>query len=179
MQCRLANTFFEIIDLLADAQKKPKDYGTGDLLYHKEVDFLEEIRRHPEKKGGAIAELLEVTPGAVTQMSAKLRGKGLLEIYTREGNKKEKFYRLTPSGEEVLRRHQEIHEESNRKLCAYFSALSPPEADAINRFLGTLRECMPICEFSCQCRHQTQNELGVLCGKEAEAEPVLCRCWGA
>lgn len=153
MNCKVTELFFEVVRLLQNDTKEPRDYGTGHILYHGEMAFLDIIHRYPSAKVSRISEMMGITKGAATQMSAKLSAKGLVDIYFKPGNRKEKFYRLTADGERARKGHQQYHQKANNNLCEYFRALDEAQTQAVFGFLGHLKDCMPFCEFACQCSH--------------------------
>lgn len=149
MPCKVAEQIFEIIRLMEEDKKKPKDYGVGIPLYHAEAMFLDVISRSPGENVSGLSARLGITKGAVTQMSARLLQKELITATRRHDNKKEKYFRLTPAGEEVIRGHLDFHKQTNQKLCDYFSTLDSKEQSAIFGFFEYLRQCVPFCEFPC------------------------------
>jgi len=151
MQCNLVDRFFEVMNGISEEQKIPKDYGTGSLLYQSEMNLLETIDNHPDTNISELSKITNVTKGAVTQVSNKLVSKGLIESYTIKGNKKEKYLKLTDLGKKAREAHQESHRSANQKLCDYFRNLSTEEADIIYKFFDTMKECAPICAFTCAC----------------------------
>lgn len=158
MNCRVTERFFEVMNLLQSEIKESRDYGTGQPLYHAEVAFLDAIHKHPGAKVSRISEMLGITKGAVTQMAAKLSGKQLIEIYLQPGNRKEKFYRLTPEGEAARVGHERYHEAANQRICEYFRSLDDEQTQTVFDFLSHLKECVPFCEFTCQCSHEDIDE---------------------
>ncbi len=157
MYCRVTDKIFNIIRLLEEERKKQKDYGSGVSLGHAEVTLLETITRYPHENVSALSKRLGITKGAITQMVAKLCQKGLLEEIKREGNKKEKYFRLTNKGMTTTEGHQLFHKEANRKLCDFIAALDPREANAIFLFLECVKECVPFCEFPCDCERENES----------------------
>lgn len=151
MNCSVAEQIFEIINLLDEEKKLPKDYGTGVPLYHAEAVFLSLINRYPEENASGLSARLNITKGAVTKLSGKLVEKGMIQITRRTDNKKEKYFRLTAKGEEVVQGHQQFHKQANQRLCKYISSLNYEEATLIFQFLNHLRECVPFCQFQCEC----------------------------
>ncbi|WRS26647.1 MarR family transcriptional regulator [Oscillospiraceae bacterium MB08-C2-2] len=169
--CRVTNQFFDIIRLLEEEKKKPKDYGVGASLYYAEVMFLESIAQYPNENVSDLSKRLGITKGAVTQMSAKLLQKNVIEAVKRADNKKEKSFRLTEGGKLAIKGHQQFHEQANQKLCDFFATLDRDEMAVIFRFLGCLRECIPFCEFPCHCGEEKRNN------KEAAYhEPATTEC---
>ena len=176
MYCRVTDQIFGIIRLLDEENKKPKDYGTGALLSHTEVSFLETVARYPEGNVSALSERLGITKGATTQMTGKLFQKDLLETIQRDDNKKEKFFRLTKNGEATISAYRRFHKEANRKLCDYIAALNPEEADTVFRFLEHLKQCVPFCEFQCECKNGNRNEKEGNYGQATTAECTRITC---
>ncbi len=149
MKCQLTNKFFQIVSLLNDEQRIARDYGVGHLLFGSEIKLIEVIYQHPDINAGELSDLMGITKGALTQLSNKLTQKGLAESYTKTGNKKEKYYRLTGLGEKARIAHQSHHARANEALCKYFCSLNAEESKVIYDFFDKVMENMPICEFSC------------------------------
>lgn len=150
MNCQIVDYFFEVMNLLIEEQKRPKDYGTGMKVNHIEVSFLNVIYNCPNANVSNIAEKLGITKGAVTQTYSKLMEKDLVESFMREGNKKEKYFRLTENGKTVRDGHEKFHDECNRNLCRYFSSLNDEEVKVVFNFMEQLKECVPFSDFICQ-----------------------------
>ncbi|MCC8023066.1 MAG: hypothetical protein LIO46_04705 [Clostridiales bacterium] len=153
MNCQITEKVFDVLRLIQEEEKRPKDYGTGQPLYHAEMEFLDAVWRYPQAHASALAAHLGVTKGAVSPYNRKLGEKGLVEWYLLEGNRKEKFLRLTELGERAREGHIRFHEEANRALCDYFCSLNQEETDLIFDFLNHLKECVPFCEFTCRNVH--------------------------
>lgn len=163
MNCELISSFFEIVDMIVNEQRTPKDYGDG-LLYHAEITFLDTIHTHPGAIAKELAEVLGVTRGAVTQVAAKLSAKGLIEGYTLPGDKRERRYRTTARGEQIRAMHQEYHRRANETMRSYFCSLKEEETATLRSFFDKVRECMPVSEFAC-CGQGTCS-----CGAEKKGE---------
>ncbi len=151
MNCRLTGKFFQIVSLINDDHKTARDYGVGHMLFNTEIKLIETIYQHPQANAGELSAKLGITKGALTQLSEKLFSKGLAESYTKPGNKKEKYYRLTVLGEKAREVHQEHHAQANKALCEYFCSLNAVESGAVYGFLDKLMELLPICEYACDC----------------------------
>lgn len=167
MNCRVAERFFHVYNLLQEEMRQPRDYGNGFALHHSEVAFLDVIHRIPHANVSRISTELGLTKGAVTQAYHRLSQKGLIELYRREGNKKEKYFRLSEQGELARRGHQRFHEHANKSLCHYFATLTEGETQVIFDFLDQLKQCVPFCEFPCTCapkpkedEHEPDNAAG-------------------
>lgn len=161
MNCKLTGEFFSVVRMLQEEQKMPRDYGTGQLLFHSELNFLDTVHKNTDANVSKLSAILDVTKGAVTQIARKLYDKGLIEYYMLNKNKKEKYFRLTPAGETARGGHEMYHKEANDKLCAYFCTLDDTEREVISDFLSKLQEFTPFCEFACSsaaCHSSEESE---------------------
>lgn len=150
MECKLIHVFFEMMSMIAKEQRTPRDYGNSCLLYHSELNFISTIHSNPKANAKELAELLGVTQGAVTQVAGRLAAKNLIEPYTVTGNKKERYYKITPMGESIRLRHHAYHAKANAEICKYFCSLNEEESAAIFSFFEKMKECMPVSLFACQ-----------------------------
>ena len=149
MQCKLVGKLFEVVNAIISSEKVPRDYGTGHLLYHSELHFIEIVSRNPETNAIALSEIMNVTRGAVTQTSNKLEKKGVIERYSKPDNKKEKYYRLTELGNTLRKAHLKHHADANGQMCEYLRSLNDAEKEVIVQFLDRVSDAMPICVFDC------------------------------
>lgn len=124
-----------ILNIMNQDNKKPKDYGTGDVLYHSEIHTIEAIYNHKNVNASELSSILGITNGAVSQVTTKLIKKGLIEQYQIPYNKKDVFYKLTERGEKVNSMHNEYHKKLYNKIHKYFSTSSKEDINAINNFL--------------------------------------------
>lgn len=156
MHCNLVGSFTDLCYLVDESKKKQKDYA-GFKLYSSETSLIEAVFYNPENNVSQLADYLKITKGAVTQTISKLLEKGLLEAYMLEGNKKEKYFKLTKNGLKVKAEHEFMHRQSNKKLCDYMRSLSEKETEIIHEFINVLKDCVPICMFTCDCEDHTEK----------------------
>lgn len=154
----ITRQLYEFFRLLEDEKKKTKDYGGGIELYHAEVTFLECITRNESENASGLAKCLGVSKGAVTQLSAKLLQKELIAAGKRDDNKKEKYYRLTRRGRQLMGQHHMEHDKANRRIHAFLATATAAETDVIVRFLKCLSQSMLFCEFACTKMNQSNKE---------------------
>lgn len=139
MNCQVVGKLFDVIKDMEGAESS-------------EINFMKTVSGTGEINAVEISKQMNVTRSAVTQMSNKLEGRGLIEKYTKPDNKKEKYIRLTESGREILTEYEKQHEEANDKMCIYLSSLSDEERGTLLKFLDNLHQCMPISNFECMGR---------------------------
>ncbi len=158
MQCEIVQQFFERMDELARIQKNPRDYGTGIPVYQAEMAVLDMIHFYPEMNVSAISEKMNVTKSAVTQITAKLIEKGLIEKYAAAKNKKERFFNLTDTGKQVRDGYKEFHSSANQKMKNYLCALDAHDKAVLIHFFDMLADCSPFSAFPCQRNNQCITE---------------------
>lgn len=106
----LIDQFLKILHLYAVINRKPKDYGTGDLLYLTEIHTLTMVARNHKINMTKLAELMGVTRGAISQTIRKLVIKGLI-VKKNTTNKKEFNLSLSPKGEKVMKGQENLQKE--------------------------------------------------------------------
>ena len=79
LQCTIIGSLFQTLQSLLEAEKEPKDYGTGGPLHRAELLLLDAIHRHPDANATELSQCLGCTRSALTQMSTRLLKKGLIE----------------------------------------------------------------------------------------------------
>lgn len=134
---------FCLLNVANGSEKKPRDYGNGQILYRSEIHAIEAIANHPEGNASYLASVLGITNGAITQIITKLRAKNLVEQYYSPDNKKEVFYSLTDKGRKVNKGHARFHAETSRNIIRYLDSLDPKSQESVVRFLDVLIENWP------------------------------------
>lgn len=96
----LEELFLKILHLYTVIGRKPKDYGTGDLLYLTEVHTIIMVGKNKELNMTKLAEMMGVTKGAISQTIRKLSAKNLI-VKQNSTNNKEFNLKLTEKGKIV------------------------------------------------------------------------------
>lgn len=151
MQCEIARRFFEMLAAITTEQKIPREYCGGQVLYPSEMELLARIDENPACNISVLSAKSGVTKSAVTQMSAKLLEKGLIERYQSPKNKKEKFFRLTSIGRQARQGHIEYNQAAAEGLRQYLCSLTEGEKRTILVFMEEMKRYMPVCAFPCRC----------------------------
>lgn len=116
-----------------------------------EVHCIEYIGKNEDSNVTKLAEDFYMTKGAISKITKKMLNKGLIESYQKADNKKEIFFRLTESGQEIFNIHENLHIEfSERDKCVY-EAFSENELDVIINFAKQYEEHL----------NQVISELGI------------------
>ena len=83
-----ANIIYKFVTTYSDYIKKPRDYGTGDIINMVEVHILTIIEENPGITATEVALGWNRTKGAISQTIAKLENKGLILRKKEETNAK-------------------------------------------------------------------------------------------
>lgn len=106
----IIDLFTRILHLYSVIDKKPKDFGTGDLLYVSEIHAIHYIGGNPEINMTQLAEISGVTKGAVSQIVKRLVRKQYIALYKTK-NKKEVNLRLSDKGYIINKHYEEFEKE--------------------------------------------------------------------
>jgi DNA-binding MarR family transcriptional regulator len=98
----LIDLFLKILHLYSVIGRKPKDYGTGDLLYFTETHTITMVGKNREINMTQLAEMMGVTKGAISQTIRKLVSKNLI-LKSNSNNKKEFNLKLSEKGQIVFK----------------------------------------------------------------------------
>lgn len=86
-----------------------------------------------------ITEYLKITKGAVTKITKKLITNGYLTSYQIEGNRKEKYFKLTDKGQIIFNKHERIHMEAFQRDRKIFDQFDDDAKHVIFEFLNVLK----------------------------------------
>jgi DNA-binding MarR family transcriptional regulator len=134
----LTEKLYKLVTLLAWEMETAWDYGVGFTLNHSETHLLDNIKIYSGANAGELARLMNITNGAVSQITKKLLDKELIESYRMPDNRKEVFFNLTPLGEKVYRGHQKHHDKMNAGFFDYVEGLNESDLRKICDFLDTV-----------------------------------------
>lgn len=137
----LIDQFLQILHLYSVINRKPKDYGTGDLLYFTEVHTIKMIGRNREINMTRLAEIMGVTRGAMSQTIRKLAAKNLIRR-TNTVNKKEISLTLTKKGLTVLKGQESFQKEIFNFAATLYEKAGPQDADLVSRLFTAISENM-------------------------------------
>lgn len=101
---RVVYTFFEI-------DKKTRYYGTDVPLFPSEIHMINKIKQNEGIHVTGLANILNVTKGAVSQTIMKLEKKGLIQKEKDLYNQSRLVLKLTAKGETAYQNHEKFHEK--------------------------------------------------------------------
>jgi DNA-binding MarR family transcriptional regulator len=128
----MIESFLRILHIYAAIQKKPKDFGTGDLLFVSEIHTIAAIGRNPEINITHLAELTGVTKGAISQIVKRLLNKRYIARYNSK-NSKEVNLRLSDKGYVIFLEHEAFEKEMFVFAEQMYDHATPAERNLVKR----------------------------------------------
>ena len=107
-------------------------FGTGVLMYRREIHTIQAIGRNPGINVTTLAEHMGVTKGAVSQIIKKLNKKGLVRKTHAIGNAKEAILELTELGWTGFHNHEKFHMDTLAIARDYFGNQLENKLEMIN-----------------------------------------------
>lgn len=135
----LIDLFNRILHLYSVIDKKPKDFGTGDLLYVSEIHAVYLIGSNPEINMTRLAELAGVTRGAVSQMVKRLVSKRYVAKF-KVFNNKEVNLRLTDKGYIIFQHYLNFAKERFVFAEEIYRNASRSDIDLVTRLFTVIYE---------------------------------------
>jgi DNA-binding MarR family transcriptional regulator len=137
----IIDLFIRILHLYSVLDKKPKDFGTGDLLYVSEIHAIHAIASNPEINLTQLAELSGVTRGAISQMVKRLVSKRYIARY-KVRNKKEVNLRLSDKGFLINQHYEDFEKERFVFAEKLYENASQGDITLIRNLFGIIYENM-------------------------------------
>lgn len=105
----ICELLLNVISEFYENDNKARTFGTDVELYHSEIHTLQCIADNPGLHISALARILGVTRGAVSQTVKRLERKHMIVKEISPDNYRKVFIRLTPKGEIAVANHREAH----------------------------------------------------------------------
>ena len=137
-ESKISYRLLDVMLKLEEAQERLHRYGTDTPLFAAEIHMIKCVKENPNRHMTALAEVLGVTRGAVSQIAMKLEGKGMLIKERDEGSNLRRILRVTPEGERAYLFHERLHAEFDRLVEGLLADASKRDRDFLRNFLGAL-----------------------------------------
>jgi DNA-binding MarR family transcriptional regulator len=128
----LIDLFLKILHLYSVISRKPKDYGTGDLLYFTELHTITVVARNNEINMTELAEIMGVTRGAISQTIRRLVAKNLI-LKSNITNRKEVNLKLSEKGFIVYKAQESFQKEIFTFAGSLYESARPEDRDLVRR----------------------------------------------
>ena len=120
-------------------EKKPYSYGTDELLYPSEIHVIDEIAMNKDMTTTRLSQLLGITKGGVSQITAKLLNKKLINKETGDGLN-EVYLTLTEKGIEAYRGHRDFHKSMINRVNKLTEKMDDKTMENIMNIIYALNE---------------------------------------
>ncbi|GKX68543.1 MarR family winged helix-turn-helix transcriptional regulator [Inconstantimicrobium mannanitabidum] len=130
--------FEKVMNKYNKSEKKPRYYGTSDLLYRAEVHTIDAIGKNNEINVTELAQYLGITKGAVSQMVDKLIKKDMVIKNAASNTENEVSLKLTERGLAVYNGHEKYHKDFYTEISKTLSHLSNENITACFNMLDLL-----------------------------------------
>jgi DNA-binding MarR family transcriptional regulator len=128
----LIDLFLKILHLYSVIGRKPKDYGTGDLLYFTEIHTITVVGKNKELNMTQLANIMGVTKGAISQTIRKLVGKNFI-LKSNTTNKKEINLKLSEKGLIVYKGQRSFQKELFTFATTLYEKANPEDRELVKR----------------------------------------------
>jgi len=139
----LIDLFLKILHLYSVIGKKPKDYGTGDLLYFTEIHTITMVAKNRQINITQLAELMGVTKGAISQTIRKLVNKNLI-LKSNITNRKEVNLKLSEKGMIVYKAQEISQKEIFTFAGTLYERAKPEERELVRKLFVAIAGNMQI-----------------------------------
>jgi DNA-binding MarR family transcriptional regulator len=137
----LIDLFLKILHLYSIIGRRPKDYGTGDLLYFTELHTITVVAKNREINMTQLAEIMGVTKGAISQTIRKLVNKNLI-LKSNINNRKEINLKLSEKGMIVYKSQESFQKEIFTFAGTLYEKARPSDRDMVRRLFLAIAENM-------------------------------------
>ncbi|MGG3641170.1 MarR family transcriptional regulator [Bacillus gobiensis] len=140
LQEKISNVLLDVINTFSKVNRKKRDYGIGEPLFHSEIYTLNEIKEHEGIHITALAEQCGVTKGAVSQVLKKLEQKELITKEKDIRNQSRLILKLTATGEIAYAHHLEHQKEFKKMVVGILQDGNDENIDFVKDFLVKVEE---------------------------------------
>lgn len=108
-----------------------REYAPGTDLYMREIHFLVAAETDRPVSISFLAQKMEVTLGATSQMATKLEKKGLITRFPDPEDRRRTMVALTENGVHLRQQHLEYDQTQMTKISKLFSSFSDDEMNRL------------------------------------------------
>lgn len=132
--------FKKVSRLWTELEKKPHDFGDGQIVYHSEVFLLMHIEKHRGSGVTELAKILDMTKGSVSEVLKKLEKKRLVIKSQSLENASKIMIDISDEGKEILEKHEKIHLNIETKFKKYYETLDENKLIFLEEFFSKFED---------------------------------------
>jgi DNA-binding MarR family transcriptional regulator len=137
----LIDLFLKILHLYSVISRKPKDYGTGDMLYFAEIHTITVVGKNTELNMTQLADIMGVTKGAISQTIRKLVSKNFI-LKSNTTNRKEINLKLSEKGLVVYKGQKSFQKELFTFATTLYEKARPEDREMVKRLFDAISNNM-------------------------------------
>jgi len=126
------------VDLMREIESKPRDFGTGDLLYSSTIHTLVQIGKNPGINLTNLAERLDISKSAVSKFIRQLLELKLITKSKDINNRKEVIFYLSEKGVTAYNGHEAFEKNFFSVIENNVDVLTESEKNVFINFLMSL-----------------------------------------
>ena len=134
--------FYRITNLIQQMRTRRISFNGTPALQTASIHFIEMVGKHEDANMTELAEKLDITKGAVSQMAKKLEEKGLIIRAHSGDNDKDTFFHLTREGWKVFNGHEKLHGEMYGEIESILQELSVSDLEKAKQVFEKIEACM-------------------------------------
>jgi len=137
---KLIELYFRSHNMFKLMENKPRDFGSGDLLYTTEIHTIESIGKNSGINLTKLAEYMGVSKSAVSKTTKKLLKKNYIIKSRPVDNQKEVIFNLTDKGRKAFQGHEIFSQEVFEKIFDILKNLKEDEVVIIESYLKKMNK---------------------------------------
>ncbi len=126
--------FKKVARLWTELEKKPHNFGDGQIVYHSEVFLLMHIEKYRGASVTDLAKILDMTKGSVSEVLKKLEKKEFIIKEQSPENASKIKIDISNKGREILEKHEKIHSNIESKFKRYYETLDEEKLFFLEEF---------------------------------------------
>lgn len=131
----IISLYLDSVNLFSEIEKKPRKYGTDELIYNSEIDTLVLIGDAKSINLTQLALGLGISKSGTSRFVKKLIEKNLIKKSRKEGNAKEVVFTLTKKGKVAYKAKNEFNKKLYSSLYGTVSRYVEDDLNRISEFL--------------------------------------------
>lgn len=132
--------FKRVAKIWVEHDKKPHDFGVGQIVYHAEIFLLMYIEKYKGSSVTELAKILDMTKASVSEALKKLDRKGFIIKVKSPENASRMMVYVSDKGKEILNMHNRIHESIGANFKKYYNDLDKEKLEVLEDFFLRLEK---------------------------------------
>ena len=134
----IVNYYFSCMEGFKKFESKPREYGTGDLLYPSEIHTLQMIARESSYNLTQLAAEMKISKSGISKFISKLLEKGFISKNRNVRKGKEVFFTLTEKGRIAYQVHEDFDKKIFSNIYDLLDSCSYDQIEFLEHFLSEM-----------------------------------------